>query len=130
MLPQQETNLHVPDVHLVTPQPGELVQDLSGVVVPNRPPDGIVGAAYPSLGFEFDVGAQSVLRTPDDAMVAQLVLHLPKKNAPSVHIRLGEDTGFELAREVTRVLAVQPTIARVSQTAQPCSASSILPSLP
>ena len=79
------------DVHFFIPQTRKFIVDFPGLLVPDRASDGIVGARKVSLCLEFYIRDESVLWTSDKAVISELVLHFPKKNASCIHIRLRQD---------------------------------------
>ena len=115
--------LYIPDEHLAAPESREFVQNFSRMVVSDRPTDGIICPAHPSFCLEFDVCAETVLRTADEAMVAELIFHLSKENAPRVHVRLGQGTGSESVCG-GKGSGVPPTIAPAFLIFRPYSTSS------
>lgn len=80
------------DLHLPIPQPRQLIQHLTGFLVLDRPPNGIVRAGEVSLGFELYIGDEVILGTPHVAVIAELILHLSEKDPAGVHVWLREDT--------------------------------------
>lgn len=91
--------LHIFDVHLVAPEPRELVEYLACLFVSNRSTDGVVRAANPALGLELQVCHEAHLRAPHKAVVSKLILHLSEENSPRIHIRLRQVAMKQLARE-------------------------------
>lgn len=78
--------------HLPIPHTRKLVVYLSGLFVLDGPANRIVSTGKVALGLELNVRNQVVLRTPDIAVISELILHLPEENTAGVHVRLRQDT--------------------------------------
>lgn len=80
-------------IHLPIPQTGDLVVDFSRLLVLDRPSNGVIRAGKIALGFKLYIRDQIVLRTPDVAVVSELIFHLPEEDSTRVHVGLGQDAG-------------------------------------
>jgi hypothetical protein len=81
-------------IHLAVPQTRNLVVDLAGLLVLDRPRNGVVRAGEVALGLELDVAHEVVLGALDEAVVAELVLHFSEQDAAGVHVGLRQDAIF------------------------------------
>ena len=81
-------SLHILDEHLARPEPREFIKCLSSLVVLDDASYSIVCSAKVAFRFELHVSHIAVLGTSYIRMVSKLILHLAKKNAPGVHVRL------------------------------------------
>lgn len=86
--------MNVLDIHLPIPQSRKFVKNLSGLFIFNRSTDRIISAREIPLGLELDVGHEVILGTTHITVIAQLIFHLPKKNATRIHIGLGNDANL------------------------------------
>lgn len=75
--------------HFAVPQTGYIVINLAGLLVLDRSANGIVRSREVALGLELQIGHQVVLRAPDKAVVAELVLHFSEQYSAGIHVRLG-----------------------------------------
>lgn len=83
--------MNILDIHLPIPQPRKFVKNLPGLFIFNRTADRIISTGEIPLRLELDVGHEVILGTAHVAVIAQLILHFPKKNATRIHIGLGND---------------------------------------
>lgn len=70
------------------PVSAELEKVLARLRVFDVSSNGVVATADPSFDLELDVGFQTGLRTSDDSVITELVLHFAEKNSTSVHVWL------------------------------------------
>jgi hypothetical protein len=63
-------------MHFTVPKPRKFIVNFPGLLILDRPTNGVIGAGEVALCFEFDIRDKVILRTPHKAMVSKLILHL------------------------------------------------------